>query len=63
MIHNNCIVSLVSNNLIEYEKNVKLNRNHYELIHHSPNDLTINYVVNSEIMDDIINDIHSSILI
>jgi aspartate kinase len=63
MIHNNSIVSLVSNNLIEYEKNVKLNRNHYELIHHSPNDLTINYVVNSEIMEDIINDIHSSILI
>jgi len=62
MIHNNCIVSLVSNNLIELDTKIKLNRNHYELIHYSPNDLTINYVVSYEICDDIIRDLHESII-
>jgi aspartokinase len=62
MAHNYSIISLVSNDLHKYDQQIKINKNLYELIHYSSNNLTVNYVVNSEITQDIIKDIHDSIV-
>lgn len=58
---NNSIVSLVSNNLYMYDDQIKLNKINYQLVHYSPNNMTVSYVVESNITDHVIEHIHSLI--
>jgi len=58
---NNSIVSLVTNNLYDYDGKIKLNKVNYQLVHYSPNNMTISYVVESNITDHVIEHIHDLI--
>ena len=58
---NNSIVSLVTNNLHEYDGKIKLNKVNYQLVHYSPNNMTVSYVVESNITDHVIEHIHDLI--
>ena len=57
----NSIVSLVSNNLFIYDEQIKLNKINYQLVHYSPNNMTVSYVVESNITDHVIQHIHGLI--
>jgi aspartate kinase len=58
---NNSIVSLVSNNLKMYDEKINLNKIMYQLVHYSPNNMTISYVVESNITEHVIKQIHDLI--
>jgi hypothetical protein len=58
---NNSIVSLVTNNLYEYDVKIKLNKVNYQLVHYSPNNMTVSYVVESNITDHVVEHIHDLI--
>jgi len=58
---NNSIVSLVSNNLKMYDEKINLNKIMYQLVHYSPNNMTVSYVVESNITEYVIKQIHDLI--
>ena len=60
MMHDYCVVSLVSNNLMYYLDKVKITDG-FELIHYSSNNLTISYVVKCDRVDKMIKFIHEAI--
>ena len=55
-------VSLVSNNLIEYEKHIEIPRTEYLLRHKSPNDLTVSYVIDAKKAEHLMKYIHDFFL-
>jgi len=57
----NSIVSLVSNNLKMYDEKINLNKIMYQLVHYSPNNMTVSYVVESNITEHVIKQIHDLI--
>lgn len=59
--YDNVTISLVSNNLIEYEKIIHIPRSEYILYHKSPNDLTFSYVVKDDKAEHMLKHIHLAI--
>jgi len=62
MHHNKCIVSLVTNNLDKYDSLINISKDNRDLVHYSPNNLTVSYVLDGILNDKNIICIHNNLI-